>query len=371
MAWEVASIPPHFMNFQFFPVIACVCFAVFGRSHADVFVMKSGQQVEGLLLGEDPAGYRVEVKVSAGIKDERVLAKEDVSEVRRSAVANDEFTRISKLVPTPDLLGERDYNRRIREVEKFLNASPAAAQSVQAKEMLETLKFEANEVLAGALKINGKMVSAGDYRLDAYDMDARVAGIRIRRLVDAGDYVRALRAFELHEKNFANSEAHRDLIPLMGRVVSAHVSELEDMLVTLDARLKEREIGLQRMSAIARRDAQLAIADEAAQMATLSKAEADAKAGWLTVDPYSKVSIEQGLAFARKQEGRFAAGGSKNAAEGGRIFRDALRSVRSADRNSPLVTAAIQVAKEAKLPERYIAMLQAEADAKPETEKPE
>jgi hypothetical protein len=36
-----------------------------------------------------------------------------------------------------------------------------------------------------------------------------------------------------------------------------------------------------------------------------------------------------------------------------------------------LVTAAIQVAKEAKLPERYIAMLQAEADAKPETEKPE
>jgi hypothetical protein len=83
------------MNFQFFPVIACVCFAVFGRSHADVFVMKSGQQVEGLLLGEDPAGYRVEVKVSAGIKDERVLAKEDVSEVRRSAVANDEFTRIS------------------------------------------------------------------------------------------------------------------------------------------------------------------------------------------------------------------------------------------------------------------------------------
>ena len=359
------------MNFRIFPVIACACFAVFGRSNADVFVLKSGTQLEGLLLGEDAAGYRVEVKVSAGIKDERVLAKEDVSEVRRSESVNDDFVRISKLVPTPDLLGERDYDRRIKEVEKFLNAKPAAAQSGQAKEMLETLKREANEVLAGALKINGKMVSADDFRLDAYDMDARVAEIRIRRLVDAGDYVRALRAFEIYEKDFASSEAYRDLIPLMRRVVDAHVSELDDMLVTLDGRIKERDIGLQRMSAIARRDAQLAIADEAVQMAALGKAEVDAKVAWLTVDPYSKASIEQGLAFAKKQEGRFTAGGSQKEAEGGRIYRDALRSVRSADRNSPLVAAAIQVAKEAKLPECYIAMLQAEANAKPEIEKPE
>lgn len=357
------------MNLQIFPVIAFACFAVFGRSNADVFVLKSGTQVEGVLLSEDATGYRVEVKVSAGIKDERVLAKEDVSEVRRSKSVNDDFARISKLVPTPDLLGQRDYDRRIREVEKFLKATPTAVQPVQAKEMLETLKREANEVLAGALKINGKMVSADDYRLDAYEMDARVAEIRIRRLVDAGDYVRALREFENYEKDFANSEVYRDLIPLMKRVVDAHVSELDEMLVTLDERMKERDIGLQRMSAVARRDAQLAIAEEAAQMAALRKSEVDSKIGWLTVDPYSKASIEQGLAFARKQEARFAAGGSKNAAEGGRIYRDSLRTVRSADRNSPLVATAIQAAKEAKLPERYIAVLQAEADAKLKIEK--
>ena len=358
------------MNFRFFCAVGCACFTVVARVDADVFVMKSGAPIEGLLLSEDGAGYRVEVRVSAGIRDERVLAREDVVEVRRSGVINDDLARILKFVPTPDLLGERDYDRRIREVEKYLKELPPDARSEQAEEVLATLKREANEVLTGALKINGKLVSADDLRQDAYDMDSRVAGIRIRRMIEAGDHLGALRAFEKYEREFPNSEGHRDLIPLMRKVAVARASELEEMLATFDSRLKERETGLQRMSALLRRDAQLAIADEAAELASIIKAEAGAKVGWVTVDPYSKASIEQALAFTRNQEQEFAVARRQNSAEGGRIYRDALRVVRSADINSPLVAAAIQVAKEAKLPERYIAMLQAEANAKTQTKKP-
>lgn len=358
------------MNFRFFSAIVFVCFGAAGSINADVFVMKSGAQIEGLLLGEDAAGYRVEVRVSAGIKDERLLDREDVVEVRRSEVMNDDLAKILKFVPTPDLLGERDYDRRIREVEKYLKVLPPDARSGQADEVLSTLKREANEVLTGALKINGKLVSADDLRQDAYDMDSRVAAIRIRRMIEAGDHVRALRAFEIYQRDYPNSEGHRDMIPLMKKVAGARASELEEMLATFDRRLKEREIGLQRMSALVRRDAQLAIADEAAELAALIKAEAEAKIGWITVDPYSKPSIEQGLAFARKQEEGFAVARQQNSAEGGRIYRDALRVVRSADINSPLVAAAIQAAKAAKLPERYIAVLQAEANAKFESKKP-
>jgi len=245
------------MNFRFFSAIVFICFVAVCRLNADVFVMKSGAQIEGLLLGEDAAGYRVEVRVSAGIKDERVLAKEDVLEVRHSEAVNDGLARILKFVPTPDLLSERDYDRRIREVEQYLNALPTDAGSDQAREVLAALKLEANEVLAGAVKMNGKMVSADDFHRDAYDMDARVAGIRIRRLVDAGEYIRALRTFEMHERDFANSEAYRALIPLMRKVVNARALELDQMLATIDRRLKERETGLQRMSALVRRNARL------------------------------------------------------------------------------------------------------------------
>jgi hypothetical protein len=157
----------------------------------------------------------------------------------------------------------------------------------------------------------------------------------------------------------------------MRQVFRAHVSELDDMLTTLDARIREREIGLQRMSAVARRDAELAIADEAAQLEAINKAEKDAKTAWLLVDPFLRKSIEEGLSHAREEEAKFAAVVTQKAAEGGRIFRDALRLVHSSDKNSPSIAAALEMVKAAMLPERYMALLQAEADAKPEPQKAE
>lgn len=359
------------MNSRTALLVACACFAGICPVFADIFVMKSGKEIEGRLLAEEDNGYKVEVKVTSSIKDERMIPRDEVREVRRSSVANDDFAKISKLVPVPDLLSNRDYERRIREVEKFLNIKPKPAESDKAREMLATLKREANEVLAGSLKINGKLVSAADYRQDAYDMDARVAEIRIRRMVEAGAYIEALRAYEVFEKDFASSEVHGNLAPLMRQVFRAHVSELDDMLTTLDARIKEREIGLQRMSAVARRDAELAIADEAAQLEAINKAEKDAKTAWLLVDPFLRKSIEEGLSHARKEEAKFAAVVTQKAAEGGRIFRDALRLVHSSDKNSPSIAAALEMVKAAMLPERYMALLQAEADAKPEPQKAE
>jgi len=359
------------MNSQTAFLVACACFAAPYQLFADIFVMKSGKEIEGQLLAEDGAVYRVEVKVSSSIKDERVIPKDEVLQVRRSTAVNNDFAKISKLVPVLDLLNSREYERRIRDVEKFLKIKPEPKESDQARDMLATLKREANEVLNGALKINGKMVGADDYRLDAYDMDARVAEIRIRRMVEAGAYIEALRAYEIFERDFSNSEVHRNLAPLMRQVVRAHVSELDEMLSTLDARIRERGIGLQRMSAIARRDAELAIADEAAQLEAINKAEKDAKAAWLTVDPFLKKSIEEGLSHARKEEAKFAVVGAQKAADGGRIFRDALLLVRSADKNSPSVAAALEMVKVAMLPERYMVILQAEADARPEPQKSE
>lgn len=359
------------MNSCISPFVVIVCFLLPCEVFADVFVLKSGKEIEGRLLAEDENVYRVEVKVSASIKDERLIPKGDVRELRRDNAANDDFAKISKLVPAPDLLGSRDYERRIREVEKFLSIRPAPVESDQAREILAALKREAGEVLGGALKIHGKLVNADDYRQDAYDMDARVAEIRIRRMVEAGAYMEALRAYEIFERDFSKSEVSRNVTPLMKQVVRAHVSELDDMLMTLDARMRERDIGLQRMSAIARRDAELAIANEAAELEVINKAEKAAKAGWLTVDPFLRKSIEEGLSHARKEEARFAALGLQKPADGGRIFRDALRLVQSSDKNSPSVGAAIEMVKAAMLPERYTALLQAEADAKPEPQKSE
>jgi hypothetical protein len=350
------------MNRQFFFFLVCLFGS--GCLMADVLVMKSGEQLECLVLAEDAASYRVEVRVSASIRDERLIPKDKVLDIKRAAMATEAFQEISKYVPTPDLLTLQDYERRMHEVEKFINDTSSSPHTDQAKAMLATLRQEANELLVGATKIHGRMVSAEDFSLDAFDMDARVAEIRIRRLIEAGAFVQALRAFEDFERDFAQSEVLKSLLPTMKQVVRAFASELEEMQSTLDLRLREREIGLQRMSPIPRRDAKQAINDEASQLAAINKAEKDAKANWLTVDAYSKVSIQENLVRAKKQDARLAATVGQKSADGGRIFRDALRSVRAADKNSPSVAASLEMAKLAMLPDRYIALLQAEADAK-------
>ena len=97
------------MNSRTALLAACACFAGICPVFADIFVMKSGKEIEGRLLAEEDNAYKVEVKVTSSIKDERVIPKDEVRELRRSSVANDDFAKISKLVPVPDLLGNRDY----------------------------------------------------------------------------------------------------------------------------------------------------------------------------------------------------------------------------------------------------------------------
>ena len=74
--------------------------------------------------------------------------------------------------------------------------------------------------------------------------------------------------------------------------------------------------------------------------------------------------MEEYLAFAKHEESRLATLSSQNPPEGGRVFREALRLIRSADKNSPSIASAIEMAKTAMLPERYISILQAEANTK-------
>jgi hypothetical protein len=345
-------------------VFTCIWLVSLGIAAADVFVLKTGGQIEGILLGEDAAGYRVEVNFSQGIKDERIIPKDEIATIKRTAAASGDFAKISKFTPAPDLLSAQEYDRRISEVEKFLNNSPIAEQASQARVILATLKQEANEVLSGSVKMYGKMVAAEDFKLDAYDMDARVSSVRIERLIAAGAYTSALRAFVQFEKDYSKSEVYRNMLPRIRQVILASASDVDQMLATLDSRLKEKEMGLQRMSAVSRRDAEQAIREEDADLAAIIKSEKAAKIGWLTVDFNSKASMEEYLTFAKQEEARLAALSAQKVPDGGRIFRDALRLIRSADKNSPSIASAIEMVKNAMLPERYIALLQAEANTK-------
>ncbi|RYD40444.1 MAG: hypothetical protein EOP85_14240, partial [Verrucomicrobiaceae bacterium] len=130
---------------------------------ADTFTLKDGSTIEAKVLKEDSESYFLEVQVTKSIRDERTVPKADVVKVVRERPDLKAFEAIKGIVPTPDLTSEADYIAKISSVEKFLKAYPMSTSAKDAKVILETLKKEVNEIAAGGVKIDGKVVPKEDY----------------------------------------------------------------------------------------------------------------------------------------------------------------------------------------------------------------
>jgi hypothetical protein len=329
---------------------------------ADTFTMKDGSTVEGAILREDDTSYVVEVKVTKSIKDERILAKADVTKVEREKLDLTAFEAIAKFVPTPDMLTADDYGQRIRAVEKFLADHRSSSKAREAREMLAKLKAEANEILAGGVKMNGKIVPPSEYRANAYDIDAKIQEAKIRALVKDNRYLMALRVFSDFSRDFRNTTAHAAVLPLVTQVINSYVAEISQSLATYDARLKEREVGLQRMSSADRSTTEGAIHEEMAALEARLKAEKEAKVSWVTTHPFLKASLEETVSFGKQELARVSAAASAPAVDGGKAYRDALSVIQNKG-DAASVATAIGAAKAALVPAKYITILETAAKA--------
>lgn len=329
---------------------------------ADTFVLKDGTRLEGRILREDPTNYHLEVQVTKSIKDEKVVAKADVTKIERAQADLIAFEPISKLVPTPDLLTSEEYTVKIRAVEKYLADYRGGAKSKEAKEILATLKTEANEILAGGIKMNGKIVSPNEYRANAYDIDARVLETKIRSLAKEARYLEALRAFGELGRDFRNTNSYMEVIPLIDQVIATYTAEISQQLATYDARMKEREIGLQRMPADQRTATERAIRDETAAFEARLKSEKESKIGWVTTDPNFKPSLDETLTFAKQEVTRLATVKSTPFSDGGKIYRDGLVLILGKG-DKAAVSSMLGAAKTAMIAPAYIARLEEAARA--------
>jgi hypothetical protein len=329
---------------------------------ADTIVLKDGTTLEGTVIRQDDTSYTVEVQVTGSIKDERVIPKADVERIKEAKPEIAAFEAIANLTPTPDALTEEEYSERIATVEKYLKDHRAGAKSKEAKEMLATLKSEANEVLAGGVKVNGKIIPPADYRANAYAIDASIEAARIKRLIDEARYLEALRAFSDFDRDFKNTGAHEEIMPLITRVIRTYVNGIAQSLTTFDARTKQRQIGLERMSSDDRRVSEQAIAEEMANLEKRLAAEKAAKIGWVSTHPFFKPSLEETVNFGKREIDRLTKQTTKSDVDGGKAYRDALSAIQRGDKAE--VTAAISAAKAAGVAQRYLDTLESAAKAR-------
>ncbi len=345
------------------PAIALLC--LLGASMpalAETFKLKDGSTVEGTILRETADSYVLEVQVTKSIRDERTIPKADVASFVRAEPDAKDYESISGLLPTPDMLTADQYAVKIAAVQRFIQKHPTSSKLKTAKTTLETLKSESAQLAAGSIKIGGKMVSPADYQANAYDFDARVKETRIRDFVNDNEFLPALRLFVEFDRDYRNTLAYGALITMMKQVIQHQVEEAKETLLTLDARTKERNSGLQRMAFEDRKKTEEAIKEETSGIEALYKAEKNAKQPWPTTSPYHKASLEDTVKFGQAELVRLNGVKTILGLDSGRSYREVWNALQTGA-NAATVTTAIANAKAAGVPPRYLEPLEARAKA--------
>lgn len=330
---------------------------------ADTFTLKDGTILEGVIAGETADTYVLEVQITKSIKDERKVPKSDVVKIDHEQADVKAYSMIGKFIPTPDLLTADEYLQKIAAVDKFIKSYHDSANIRSAKNILETLRSECNQVSAGAVKLNGKMVTSEEYQTNAYDLDARVQEAKIRTLVYQYQFLTALREFATFDRDYRTTLSYGALAPLMRQVIQSQVAEARQSLLTLDARRKERDLGLERMDLENRKATENAIKEETAEIEARYKAEKEAKQNWVTTSPFHKASMDDTVHFGEAELTRLSAVKTVLGVDGGKAYREAWSVIHN--HGSPAaVTSALANAKAAAVAPRYLADLETAAKIK-------
>jgi len=275
---------------------------------ADEVKLKSGQTITGRITYEADDIIKIEVPVTASIKETKVIGRADIAEVIKEAPDNVEFNRLQTLVPTPSLIPASAYRQMLETgPDAFLKNFPGSVHAPKVKEIRDTLAGELDKVERGSLKLEGEWLSPQD-KLDFKDLiDSRIRLVSMSNLAQARNFnglIGALREFETIENNFFGSPAYPKAVELAKQVIPDLGRQLQNMQRDVDFRNAEYERALANSKPEARE--QLTQARQKEEKAYQDSLLVDKKSGvkWVQLNPRIKASIESYLKLASAELAR-------------------------------------------------------------------
>jgi len=259
---------------------------------ADTIILKNGTRYQGRILKDDGDSYLLEIQVTRSIKDERRVAKADIEKIEKEDVAATEFAELSKITDTPDLLQIDDYEVRIRKLRAFIDQHSTAKETTEARKMIKVLEAERDTIAGGAIKLNGRMISPTERKADAVGIDSAILGVQFEHAAATGKLLGALRLHAKLELQFAGSAAQKATLGTATELLSTYETQIARSLATLDTRVKERKVGLERMPAQDRERAKRIFAEQAAAFQQQIAIEKEQRTKWLSVDPFDRSSLD-------------------------------------------------------------------------------
>lgn len=363
---------------RFIPTITSLSLLLFSAAgvQADTIILKNGTRYQGRILKDEGDSYLCEIQVTRSIRDERRFPKADIEKIEKENTTAAEYLEIAKLNKTPDLLEPGDYDRYIRQVRAFIDKHSTAKETIDARKLITALETERDAIAAGAIKLNGRLISSSERAADMVAIDSAILGKKFEKAAMEGRVIEALRTFAILDEQFQGCQAHSQALPLVNKVLASYQAQIIRSLASLDKTLKDREIGLERMPAVDRERAKRIFAEQEANIIAHVAIEKEQKIKWITVNPYDESSLrgaQRRINSEIKRLERPPSSSSTTTQAPDAGYREAWTELEGADQEQ-VSTILSNVAK-LRLPEKYTRALEdrAAAVAAPEEEekKPE
>lgn len=331
-----------------------------GSLAADTIRLRDGRELQGIVVSEESDAYVVLIQVTPTIRDQRRIAKNDVLEIVGEKKDELAFENVRKLVPAPDGLDLADYDQRIEQVEDFLKKFPESDLFPNAEPILKALHEERAVVAAGGIKFKGRMLVADERKASAFTLDSQIAAADMDNALENRQPTQALRAWDKLEREFPNSQALRDRIPVALATMRSLLSSVDRSLETLEQRTAERAAKLERVPVKDRERAKRAIEEDATRYLARVAREQEEGIRWLSLDPFQRDPMSRMKSQLESEIRRLETLNPTTMPDPDKAWADAWATLHSEPSPEDAQTA-INTARTAGLPQKYLAMLEAAA----------
>jgi hypothetical protein len=277
-------------------------------SQADTVKMKDGKVYDGKITFEGTDFIKLEIPVSATIKDTKTLVRTDILEIIKAAPDDVALDALRKQLPAPSLMTPEGYRTMIDKGPKaFLTQFPSSRHKAEVEKIMADLTSELDKVERGGVKLEGEWVSAQDRKQFEALTNSRIRLVVMRRNLAQRNFIAALRDFEVLEEQFYGTPAFAMSVAEIQQALPAFGGLIQQSLNSVTARNEQWEKDKGVLDEVARAQVEGARAQELANFTRATTQEKAAGVKWLTINNNLPESLNGAITLIKSEITRLAA----------------------------------------------------------------
>jgi len=188
---------------------------------ADTVILKTGERIEGKIVKDTAQQLTLEVKVSAGITDERIVPRAEVERIEKVDPETEIYRVVGTIQPGNNSLSATQYDPAIRTLEAYLKQFPNGAHTSAVQATLREFLAEKKRVEGGEAKLRGQWLSKAEVEKEKVQIGGLLAFEHMKNQSAAGDNIGALNTFAAVEKSYAGAATMPEMIDLAKQLVAS------------------------------------------------------------------------------------------------------------------------------------------------------